>query len=72
MTSLGAHTASELESLDQIHICLPLYFNRYIKLSGLLIVQVKYITELLRGPDRGHISGAILQFLIQLVWAVPC
>lgn len=50
MTSLSAHTASELESLDQIHICLPLYFNRYIKLSGLLIVKVKYITELLRGP----------------------
>lgn len=71
MTSLSAHTASELESLDQIHICLPLYFNHYIKLSGLLIVKVKHITGLLRGPDRGHIYGAILQFLIQLVWAVP-
>lgn len=71
MTSLSAHTARELESLDQIHICLPLYFNRYIKLSGLLIVKIKYITGLLRGPDRGHIYGAMLQFLIQLVWAAP-
>lgn len=69
MTSLNAHTARELKSLDQIHIFLPLYFNRYIKLSGLLIVKIKYITGLLRGPDRGHIYRAMLQFLIQLVWA---
>lgn len=59
MTFLGAHTASELESLDQIHICLPLNFSHYIELSSRLLFKVQYISGLPRGPDRGQISGAV-------------
>lgn len=67
MTFLGAHTASELESLDQIHICLPLNFSHYIELSSRLLFKVQY-----QGYLEGLIEDRFLgQILTQPVWTAP-